>query len=144
MTIIEKSVEINAPPEEVWRLLTDLDRFHEWAKTVEMELASERQGLGATYHTTAKFLGMDFEISQKCTEWIENRKWTYRMSFGGKEGRISFILEPAGLGTKLTEDIDYELPYSYLGKIFDKLKVKAKIEKLAEDELKNLKNILEE
>lgn len=123
--------------------MTDLDRFHEWAKTIEMKLASGKQGLGATYHTTAKFLGMKFDIEQECTEWLENRKWTYRMSFRGKESRISFIMKPIESGTKLTEVIDYELPYSHLGKILDKVAVGKHMEKFAKEELENLKGILE-
>ena len=55
----------------------------------------------------------------------------------------SHILEPTATGTKLTNTADYELPYSILGKIVDKLKVSKDIEKRMEKELRDLKKALE-
>lgn len=133
---------IKAPAETIWKLLTDLDRFYEWAP-VRMRLTSEKQGLDATYHTTGKFLGMNFEIDQRCTEWEENRRWSYTMPFGKKRAKLSWILEPYQSGTKLTEIFDYELPYSFIGKFIDTLIFRRYIRKMMEKELENLKAILE-
>jgi len=74
MTTIQRTMEIGASPERVWKLLTDLDRFHKWAP-VKMRLTSERQGLGAIYHSTGKLFGVNFEIDQRCVEWEENKRW---------------------------------------------------------------------
>ncbi len=142
MTIIKGTLEIQASPGKVWNLLTDLGRFHEWAP-VKMKLTSEKQGLGATYHTTGKFFGLDFEINQRCVEWEENRKWSYTMTLRGKRAKLSWILEPWEPGTKLTEIFKYELPYSILGNLIDKLMFKRYIKKMMERELRNLKLLLE-
>ena len=45
--------------------------------------------------------------------------------------------------TRATFMMDYELPYSFLGKIIDKLRVCKAIEKGANTGLKNLKQIAE-
>ena len=55
----------------------------------------------------------------------------------------SYILEPTAKGTKLTFAYDYELPYSILGKIVDKLKVSKDFEKSTEKQLRDLKTALE-
>jgi len=46
-------------------------------------------------------------------------------------------------GTELATAMNYELPYSILGKIVDKLKVSKDIEKGMARTLQNLKNLLE-
>ncbi|MFQ6051769.1 MAG: SRPBCC family protein [Candidatus Hydrothermarchaeota archaeon] len=143
MSKINKSIYIEVSTEKVWELLTDLDKFHEWAP-VKMRLTFEKQGLGATYHTTGKFFGMNFEIDQNCVEWEENRRWSYTMFFGKKEAKLTWILEPYQSGTKLTEIFDYELPYSFFGKLIDKLIFRRYIGKMMEKELEALKSLLEE
>ena len=42
---------------------------------------------------------------------------------------LLITLEPTAKGTKLTYSMDYELPYSVLGKLVDKLKVGKEMEK---------------
>ena len=52
-------------------------------------------------------------------------------------------LEPAKVGTKLTTSFDYELPYSILGKLIDKLRVHKSLEKKSEKALEKMKEIAE-
>lgn len=142
MTRIKKSIRIEAPVERVWKLLTDLDRFHEWAP-VRMKLTSEKQGLGATYHTTGKFLGINFKIDQRCVEWEEDSKWSYTMPFGRKEAKLSWVLNSYQSGTNLTEIFEYELPYSFPGKLIDELMFRRYIGKMMKKELEDMKSLLE-
>jgi len=46
-------------------------------------------------------------------------------------------------GTKMTYSVDYELPYSVLGKLLDKLKVSKDMEKNNTKMLENIKKALE-
>ena len=55
----------------------------------------------------------------------------------------SFTLEPTTEGTKFMFEMEYELPYSVIGKIFNKLKVQKEMEEDVYEGLKNLKFILE-
>ena len=52
-------------------------------------------------------------------------------------------LEPTAKGTKLTSTMDYELPYSILGKLVDKLRVSRDVEKTMERTLRDTKKALE-
>ena len=55
----------------------------------------------------------------------------------------SIILEPATKGTKIIYDMDYELPYSVLGKLIGKLRVSKDMKKTQTKMLENMKKALE-
>jgi len=55
----------------------------------------------------------------------------------------SWTFEPTAKGTKLTFSLDYEVPYSVLGKVIDKLKVGKDIEKSMSQMQENIKKALE-
>ena len=50
---------------------------------------------------------------------------------------------PSGTKNKVTTAFDYELPYSILGKLIDKLKVHKQLEKEAETALQRMKAVAE-
>jgi carbon monoxide dehydrogenase subunit G len=56
---------------------------------------------------------------------------------------LLITLEPTAKGTKLTYSMDYELPYSVLGKLVDKLKVGKDMEKNLGVINENIKKALE-
>ena len=55
----------------------------------------------------------------------------------------SWTFEPTAKGTKLTFSMDYEVPYSVLGKVIDKLKVSKDVKKELNMWLPNAKKALE-
>lgn len=100
--LIEGSVEIAAPPEKVWALVSDLKRMPEWSPQVRKQFVLGRSVKHGTrtlningqgklrWPTTAKVVA--FEPNKKLAfKIIENRSvWTYD-------------LEPTSTGTRLTE-----------------------------------------
>lgn len=100
--LIEGSVEIAAPPEKVWALVSDLKRMPEWSPQVRKQLVLGRRikegtrtfninGQGKLrWPTTAKVVV--YEPNKKLAfKIVENRSvWTYE-------------LEPTATGTRLTE-----------------------------------------
>ena len=56
---------------------------------------------------------------------------------------FSYTFEPTAKGTKVTFNMEYEVPYSILGKLIDKLKVQKDIEKSNTKLLENMKKALE-
>jgi len=53
------------------------------------------------------------------------------------------LFEPADGGTKWTSIVEYELPYSLLGKLVDKLKVRKDMEKGADYQVNKTKELIE-
>jgi len=141
---IEKSIEIKAPIEKVWAFLTDFGNYPSFMKGVKKinYLTDKRSGVGVQTHWVMESSGQEIEWDGECTEWVENKKmsWhsTSEMKFSGHQ-----LIEPTETGTKLTLIMDYELPYSILGKIIDKLKVEKEFVKQVEESLEAGKRILE-
>jgi uncharacterized membrane protein len=145
LTRIEKSIEIRVPPEKVWEMLA-LDRWPEWMDTMKKaEYTSEDKNVvGATAHAISGVAGVKDEYDAEITEWKENEKISWRSTSGKLKGMFSSMtLSPIKTGTKVTSVADYNLPYSILGKIIDKLQVSREVDKAMEKGLEKLKSILE-
>jgi len=144
---IEKSIEINAPREKVWEMLA-LDRWPEWMDgwkgaeyTSEVRKPKDKYRVGSSAHITEHRARTRTKYDFEITESLENEKITFRSESMGYT-LITYILESAEEGTKLTYAIDYEMPWGILGKFLDKLGHRSG-EKIVEKELKKLKSILE-
>jgi uncharacterized membrane protein len=144
LTRIEKSIEIKASPEKVWPMI-DWDRTPEWyAPFKKVEYTSkEKNVVGETVHVSGEIAGVKAEWDGETTEMIENKKHAWRSTGGSFTGFGSFELSPTKSGTKLTAMMDYEMPYSVLGKLIDKLRVHKAMEKSFEVGLKKLKDMAE-
>jgi carbon monoxide dehydrogenase subunit G len=137
-----KSIEIEASPEKVFNFINDDKKLNEANKDVKVETTSEGPvGVGTTRHFVGSAGGKwDMEI----TEFVKNKKMSsHTIGKGDMKITQSWTLEPTAKGTKLTFFADYELPYSLLGKIVDKVRVSKVIEKSNIQMLENVKKALE-
>jgi len=137
-----KSIEIEASPEEVFTFINDDKKMNEANKDVKVETTSEGPvGVGTTRHFVGAAGGKwDDEI----TEFVKNKKIaSHTIGKGDMKITGSWTLEPTAKGTKLTTSMDYELPYSLLGKLVDKVRVSKFIEKNMDQMLENIKKALE-
>jgi len=149
LTRVEKSIEIKAPPEKVWEILA-FDRLLEWEEgykrdfigveyTSEVRTPKDKYKVGATAHGIPKKQEKcDLEIRES----LENKKITYHL-YERFSVLVTYILEPVEDGTKFTYVVEYEMPWSILGKILEKLFFRRQLEKVWERSLENLKSILE-
>jgi carbon monoxide dehydrogenase subunit G len=139
---VTKSIEINASPEEVFNFINNMEKMnkaHEGLTKGEYT-SNEAVGVG----TNARFVLKAGEFDAKIIEFVKNRKVSWRTIEGSKAKIInSFILEPTTKGTKLTNSMEYELPYSILGKLIGKLKIGKEIDKEFTLWMENAKKVLE-
>jgi len=144
MARIEKSIEINASPGEVWPLIY-WDRVPQWMDQVRKAeyVSKARDGVGVVAHVCGEVGGLKSEWDAETTEWAENRRYAWRTTGGTFTGIGSMTLTPKGTGTKATFVMDYDLPYSVLGKIVDKLHVYKAIEKATVQGLEKLRSTFE-
>ena len=144
MARIEKSIEINASAEKIWPIVR-WDKVPEWMDIIKkVEYTSKQKDrVGATAHWIGEAGGVKSEWETETTEWEQNERGAWRSTAGTFTGIGSMNLIPIKTGTKVTFMMDYELPYSILGKIIDKLRVCKAFEKGAEIGLKKLKSIAE-
>jgi carbon monoxide dehydrogenase subunit G len=141
-----RSIEIEASPEKVFAFMCDMEKMNEITKGVEKaEYTSKGPiGVGTTRHVVGKAGRFKAEVDVEITEFEKNKKVTFHTIGASKvKMNVSQSFEPTAKGTKLTISSDYEVPYSIIGKIVDKLKVQKDIEKTMERNLKNIKKALE-
>jgi uncharacterized membrane protein len=143
---VTKSIEIEASPEKVFAFILDSKKLNEISKgNLEMEPTSkEPVGVGSTSHWVATAGGNQQEWDMEVTEFVKNKKFVARTIGASKfKSTMLFTLEPTAKGAKLTYSMDYELPYSVLGKLVDKLKVGKEMEKNIGAMLEKAKKALE-
>jgi len=150
---IEKSIEIKASPENVWKMLA-LDRWPEWQPaggftslqiengvkfTSEVNTPEDKYRIG----TSARPTTYD-KLTFKVTESLKNEKITYLIEEPGRESTITCILEPIEDGTKFTYAVEYEMPGGIFGGFLEKLVLGLGIgQRTLNKLLENLKKILE-
>ena len=143
LTKIETSIEINASPEKVWPMI-QWDRLPEWydpVKKVEWT-SKEKYKVGSTVHIIDKFKGFKGDWYAEMTESIENEKLSWRAT-KGFTGSGFRALTPTKDGTKMTDVMEYEMPYSVLGKLIGKLGMYKAFDTSFEVGLKKLKDMME-
>jgi carbon monoxide dehydrogenase subunit G len=143
---LTKSIEIEASPEKVFAFIIDSEKLNEMNKgNLEMEPTSKGPvGVGSTSHWVGTAGGNQQEFDMEITEFVKNKKAASR-TIGASKFKMtaSYALEPTAKGTKLTYSMDYELPYSVLGKLVDKLKVSKDMEKNIGAMMEKVKKALE-
>jgi uncharacterized membrane protein len=117
----------------------------EWFDIIKkVEHTSEiKDGLGATAHVVAKAGGIKAEWDTEVAEWKENEKIAWHSTGGQVKMTSSMTFTPIKDGTKLTFEMDYNMPYSILGKIIEKLWVGNDIDKSNERGMKKTKETFE-
>ena len=134
--------------EKVFDFMTDIDNH---VKTqplhVEMTLLSRDKGpyrVGFKAKLRVKFGGKVWEVEEEITELVKNKRFSGRQKTGAvKKFEHTDLFEPTEKGTKLTTILEYELSYSFLGKVLDKLKVRKDIEKDMDYSMKLTKELIE-
>ncbi len=100
--VLEESIEVQASPETVWALISDLTRMPRWSPQVRKTWVK-----GGTTQHGARFRNLNrkgllfWPTSAKVVEFVPNEKLAFRV----KDNFTiwSFTLEPVGTGTLITE-----------------------------------------
>ena len=127
---IEKSIEIKAKPEKLWPLgsFEKLPEWYDFIKKVEWT-TKEKDVIGAIAHGHVEVAGVKSEADIEITEVVKNQRRSWKTISSGMKATFSVNLKPIESGTKIVFLMNYELPYSVLGKVIDKLKVSKELEK---------------
>jgi len=139
---IEKTIEIKAPVEKVWALISDAERIPEWAEryTEKVTITSKQlRGVGATTHEIGVAFGKPYEKDFVAIEWVDKEKIVFENTTGWP-WKGSWIMKPTKEGTIFTYTVDFELPFEAerLKEVFRK-----RYEELLEKWVENIKNIVE-
>ncbi|MFW9896589.1 MAG: hypothetical protein ACFFD7_12355 [Candidatus Thorarchaeota archaeon] len=102
-------------------------------------------GVGTKFRLTTLLSGRKLSTETEFIVFEKNRRTVERQTKGDlKKWEVESIFEVTNKGTKITTTFDYELPYSILGKIIDKLGTGKQIKEFATMASERSKQYLEE
>ena len=144
MATIHQSIDIDAPMERVFAILSDPKRLPEYVPgVISVEnIQQTEQHVGDSFRATYSVLGLHFPMTFTATEYEHPTKLTRRFE-GGMKGTWTWLLEPRGNSTHLTTAMEYEMAGGILGKAMNAVLVERMNEKNAKGMLKNLKLVSE-
>ena len=143
MTVISKSVAINAPLADVQAFLDQTNRIPDWYEGITSVSPDPNYPLeaGSSCGMVAKSAGITVESKFTLT----NRE-SHLMEFefdGMMKGSNSWTFREEGDVTHLDLVVDYQLNGGVMGKIIDRLFVERVYDKNSETSLQNLKRLVE-
>ncbi len=146
MAHIERSIDIEASPEAVFKVLTDLDRLPDWS-TVTISTHDAPDGdlkVGDTFHQTLRVLGRNIDCDWRVTEVDPPNRIAYEATApGGGQLRMAQHVGRQGNQSRVELDLDYDLPGGFAGELLDRAYVERRNEREAEHSLHNLKELIE-
>jgi uncharacterized protein YndB with AHSA1/START domain len=146
MAKIDKSIEVNASPEQVFEALTDLDILPVWSTITVETHGTPRKPIeeGDAFTQTLRVLGRNLESNWTVTQLERPRRVAYSSEApGGGLLRMVQTVEEADGGSRVDVELDYELPGGLIGELFDSAYAERRNERELEHSLHNLKELVE-
>lgn len=124
MGYVHTEVEIHRSLQDVFHYVDDIHHvhghMHDMSGHLQLEILSPNdRGLGATYRWTGRILGVPVRFTEQVTAWVENREKRYQ-AISGAVFSLHHRLEETPDGTRISSDLNYELPLGGLGRFLDR------------------------
>ena len=121
---LEATIEIDAPPEKVWALVSDIERMSSWSpQVVRSTVNGDSVGLGTTFANENRQDDVEWPTNARVERFEPPREFAFKV----KENRLiwSFLLDPLpGERTRVTQrrvspdgitDLSIDYTNAYLG-----------------------------
>lgn len=120
MPVIEESVFIARPPQDVFDFLIESENLPVWDVSIVKaeQIGTGPVGLGTRNRGTSRIIGKHFDWITEATDFDPPTRIIHKSVEGQIKFTVTNVLEPALGGTKLTYRIDAE---SGLGGVFGRL-----------------------
>jgi uncharacterized protein YndB with AHSA1/START domain len=99
-------VDIDRPPEDVFALLTAIDRLPEWQDSAASASADSPLGTGTRIRETRRLMGREFHVVHEVTAYDPPHRFDVESVEGPMPLTIRHTLEPSGGGTHLEVVVD--------------------------------------
>ena len=143
MAIVERSILIQASPTAIDQIALDASRLSEWYVGVEDARPDSRYPeVDSQVVLVYKAAGVTFNLALIVQDIVHGDHIRYQMT-GMMMGTQDWTYTREGDSTRLTAQVEYEMPGGVLGKIADKLVVERLNVKNLEQSLENLKVLAE-
>ncbi len=142
MAKLEKTITINAPVEKIFNYIsqpTNLPEF--WPSLVETSDVQELPNGGHSNRWVYKMAGIRLEGTSEDVEYVTNQRIVSKTK-GGVESTQTWVFQPEAGGTKVTFEVEYNIPIPVLGKLAEAIVVKMN-DREGDSILANLKTRME-
>ena len=122
--IVQRSIEIAAPPEKIWPFLIEPEKIMKWFNLLKkFEYTGEkRSGVGTTFYYEEKSSSQLMKLNYAVTEWIDNKKLAFKVTSGSlKKDDQVWSIEATPSGSRFTMFEDLEMPMGIIGKVIGAL-----------------------
>ena len=142
MAKVEKTITINAPVEKVFDYIDQPTNLPEiWPSLMEIKDVQTLPNGGHTDRWVYKMAGMRFEGTTEGIEHVTNQRIVSKTK-GGVESTQTWVFQPEAGGTKVTFEVEYNIPIPVLGKLAEAIVVKMN-DREGDSILANLKTRME-
>jgi ligand-binding SRPBCC domain-containing protein len=146
MTTLVNEVTIQAPIEQIWKALSNIEELEKYDTTVKKSTAisSIQSGAGAVRKVNMKDGKNWFE--EKCTQWKTEEALTYELtacSFPIHELKHSYSFEQNGSGVKVKQVMEYQVKFGLLGKFLDVIMIRKQTDSGVKKFFSGLKSYVE-
>ncbi|MGH2417278.1 MAG: SRPBCC family protein [Candidatus Limnocylindria bacterium] len=141
-----QSGHIEAPPDKAFAMAIDATRIAEWNSSVveTRDITGSLDRVGASYIAILKLGGRRLEGHWEVSKVEKPRLLEITGTApGGGRATATNRFEPAGAGTDVTIEIDYDFPGGFVGGMADKLFVERAIDRDVKHSVENFKEICE-
>jgi carbon monoxide dehydrogenase subunit G len=119
MTVVSVAVEVDAPPERVWEVISDPKNLPHWQRHISRVIGVPRNGIqeGATYTVELRFLAVRAKVRARVLEWEPPRRVSVELR-GVIDGSVTSTVEPIGRRrSRLEHIVDYRFRGGPLGSV---------------------------
>ena len=110
---MQRSIEINAPPERVWAVLSDVERWPEWTPTARSVVMETQPPFAVRSRATLELRGQKKPSLWEVTDLQPGREFTWQMRAGpGLRVVAGHVVEPLATGCRVTLSIVARGPLS--------------------------------
>jgi uncharacterized protein YndB with AHSA1/START domain len=146
MTLVTASIDIAAPPEDVYDVMLDPARLHEWV-SIHRRVNSSDDGPpreGYEMNQTLCLRGANFKVNWTLTEGERPERATWEgRGPAHSYARTSYRLSPKGDGTHFEYENEFTAPGGIIGKAASRVLVGGVPQREANRSLAALKGMLE-
>jgi uncharacterized membrane protein len=101
---IETTVEIDSPPDRVWRVMIDVERWPEWTRSIDSVRLLDGQSLAVGARARIKQPRVP-ALTWKVTELTPERGFVWQTRGIGFDTVGSHTIEPSGGGSRVTLNV---------------------------------------
>ena len=139
----EAEVQVNNSPQAVIDYIANIENRPSYLPSLKSVSNIQGESVGSSWTWCWSLLGIDFEGTATCTQHEAGQCYAFRTE-GGIKSTFTYQAEADGEGTKLSFQVDFELPESALSQAGINNWLASSKQQEADATLENLKTILDQ